>query len=430
MCEELLDFCEQGYWTVLPFSAICDLPDLRLSPLGVVPQRDRRPRLIVDYSFSQVNQETVRMAPPEAMQFGRALQRVLTNIVHADAQFGPCKLAKIDIADGFYRMWERSVDIPKLGVILPNNGGPLLVAFPLALPMGWVESPPYFTTMTETACDLANAAVKSNSLGLPHRLKAAAATPPTTGLSPRWPGDDWATTQEAFDRRAVAGAPLSAADVYVDDFLLMAQTKRHQQRLLRLTLNAIDQVLRPLELRDSCHRKEPTSVKKLTQGDAHWSTQKTILGWNVDTVDETMQLPPHRVQRLHDLLATVQPPRKRISLREWHRLLGELRSMEPGLPGSRGLFSILQNALSRGDSHRLRLNQHVFSSIEDFKWMASSLGARPTARLRELVPVPPPTLAPATGVAREWAAFGSTSSILPHRPLFGANRFLRTSAPL
>ena len=103
-----------------------------------------------------------------------------------------------------------------------------------------------------------------------------------------------------------------------------------------------------------------------------------------------MQLPPHRVQQLvHGLLSTVQPPRRRMSLWEWRRLLGELRSMEPGLPGSRGfLFSILQNALNRGNSHRLRLNQHVFDSIDDFKWMASSLGERPT-RLRELVPVSP-----------------------------------------
>lgn len=45
---EMLDFWEQGYWLVAPYPAVCTLPGLRISPLGVEPQRDRRPRLIVD----------------------------------------------------------------------------------------------------------------------------------------------------------------------------------------------------------------------------------------------------------------------------------------------------------------------------------------------------------------------------------------------
>ena len=94
VCEELLEFCAQGYWLALPLSEVQHWERLRLSPLGVVPQRDRRPRLIVDYTFSNVNQDTLRLAPPESMQFGRALQRVLTSIVHADPKYGPPHLAK------------------------------------------------------------------------------------------------------------------------------------------------------------------------------------------------------------------------------------------------------------------------------------------------------------------------------------------------
>jgi hypothetical protein len=266
VCEELLDFCEQGYWVVLPLATVRSWSGLRLSPLGVVPQHNRRPRLIVDYSFSGLNQETVRMAPPEAMQFGRALQRVLSHVVHADPKFGPCKLAKIDIADGFYRMWVRISDIPKLGVVLPTQGGFPLVAFPLALPMGWVESPPYFTVMTKTACDLANAAVQWGQPGKPHQLETAAASRPVSPPPAAWPAN-WASTHAAFDMTgAPSSAPLAFADVYVDDFLLVAQTKRQQTRLLRLTLEAIDHVLRPLAASDPSYRKEPTSVKKLHQG--------------------------------------------------------------------------------------------------------------------------------------------------------------------
>ena len=194
------------------------------------------------------------------------------------------------------------------------------------------------------------------------------------------------------DQNAHFGAslrpPVATADVYVDDFLLIAQTRRQQTRLLRATFNAIDQVLRPLSAMDPSHRKEPASVKKLLQGDAHWDTRKIILGWELDTVVGTLGLPPHRIARLYDLLDAVQPPRKRLPVAEWHKLLGELRSMAPGLPGSRGLFSVLQDALSRGDKGRVRLNRHVFDTVADFRLLADSVAQRPT-RLRELVPVMP-----------------------------------------
>lgn len=154
--QEVLDFCCQGYWLVLPFESVKGWPSLQISPLGVVPQRNRRPRLIVNYTWSALNSETLKLAPHKAMQFGHTLQQALSQIVHADPQYGPVNLAKINIADGFYRVWVQICDIPKLSVALPSAPHmPPLVAFPLALPMGWVESPPYFTALTETACDLA-----------------------------------------------------------------------------------------------------------------------------------------------------------------------------------------------------------------------------------------------------------------------------------
>ena len=150
VCLEMLQLCQQGFWTVLPLSVALQLAHLRLSPLGVVPQRNRRSRIIVDYTYSGVNAETTRHAPPEAMQFGKVLSRILSKLVHADtARHGPVHLGKIDIADGFYRIGIRPHDIPRLGVILPSAGGEPFVALPLALPMGWVESAPYFTSASD-----------------------------------------------------------------------------------------------------------------------------------------------------------------------------------------------------------------------------------------------------------------------------------------
>ena len=159
--EEILSMMQRGQWVLLPYALVKHLPNLRLSPLGVVPQRDRRPRVIVDYTFNGINADTLRLAPTEAMQFGKALQRILQAILHADPRFGPVYLIKVDIANGFYRVWLNTADIPKLGVVFPTlpDSEPL-VAFPLVLPMGWTESPPYFCAATETAMDLANQAAE------------------------------------------------------------------------------------------------------------------------------------------------------------------------------------------------------------------------------------------------------------------------------
>ena len=192
VCEEMLEFCTQGFWTVLPFRVALHLQHLRLSPLGVFPQRNRRPRLIMDYTFSGVNDETVRLTPPQAMQFGKALHRILRKLVYAHPWYGPVWLAKIDIADGFYRIGLRPCDIPRLGVILPATGADKpLVALPLALPMGWVESPPYFTSVTETACDLLNINVRRWGTVNPHPLELLAATKPPDDDT--IPGAGWPT---------------------------------------------------------------------------------------------------------------------------------------------------------------------------------------------------------------------------------------------
>jgi hypothetical protein len=139
---EMLDMATRQQWVVLPYSAVRDLPNLRVSPPGVVPQRERRPRLIVDYTFSGVNADTVKLAP-DSMQFGRSLQRILRTLHLADPRWGPVYLIKVDVADGFYQVWLSFAAALKLGLVLPRHDGDTdhLIAIPLALPMGWMESP-------------------------------------------------------------------------------------------------------------------------------------------------------------------------------------------------------------------------------------------------------------------------------------------------
>ena len=107
----------KGQWLVLPYSSIKNLPGLWLSPPGVVPQRNRRPRWIWYYSWWGINFDTLHLAAKESMQFGHSLDRILREILLGDPVHGPTHLIKIDIRDGFYQIALNIDNIPKLGVV-------------------------------------------------------------------------------------------------------------------------------------------------------------------------------------------------------------------------------------------------------------------------------------------------------------------------
>ena len=145
-------------------------------------------------------------------------------------------------------------------------------------------------------------------------------------------------------------------------------------------------MLRPLDDDDIPARREPVSLKKLRQGDCSWATIKTMLGWIIDTVNLTIQLPPARVQRLAAILASIPRDQKRTSVRKWHKVLGELRSMALALPGARHLFSHMQHALATKMGGRVALRKGVHHALDDFRWLLDNIASRPT-RIAELVPL-------------------------------------------
>ena len=163
---------EKGQWVVLPYSVAKGLPGLRLSPPGVKVERDRRPRWLGDYSYFKTNAEFLPVACLSAMQYGRALARLIHKIVYADPALGYNYLLKADVSDGFYRIGLRPEDAPKLGLIFPSSKEEdPMVAIPLTLPMGWKNSPPLFCTATETVADLANKSLRTHQPSKQHKFQ-------------------------------------------------------------------------------------------------------------------------------------------------------------------------------------------------------------------------------------------------------------------
>jgi hypothetical protein len=159
---------------------------------------------------------------------------------------------------------------------------------------------------------------------------------------------------------------LANVDVFVDDFIGMCQGALPRRDVVkRIILHSLDEVFRPLSPTDNPHRKEPASEKKLLQGNGHWETRKIVLGWILDTIAMTIEFPAHRRDRLHT--------QRRTSVRKWQQLLGELRSMAIAIPGSKGIFSWMQETLKHRSDNRIRLNQGVHDCLDDFRFLEQDL---------------------------------------------------------
>jgi len=60
--------------------------------------------MINDYTLSGVNLQTVKRAPPEAVQWGKALHCLLWYVFMADQRHRPVLLSKTDLSDSFYQL--------------------------------------------------------------------------------------------------------------------------------------------------------------------------------------------------------------------------------------------------------------------------------------------------------------------------------------
>eukprot|EP00804_Cyclotella_cryptica_P023820 CCRYP_011179-RC/>CCRYP_011179-RC protein AED:0.05 eAED:0.05 QI:0/-1/0/1/-1/0/1/0/392 len=111
-------------------------------------------------------------------------------------------------------------------------------------------------------------------------------------------------------------------------------------------------------------------------------------GWVLDTEKMTIQLPEHRFARLLEILDSIPPTQKRTSVKKWHKVLGELRSMSLALPDSRNIFSSMQTALSNMSGTRAKLNKGFHHALEGFRWMHDNIASRSNC-IAELVPLDP-----------------------------------------
>jgi hypothetical protein len=176
------------------------------------------------------------VAPKQAMaELGNVLPRLIYAVANAPDGRGPILFSKLDIKDGYWQMVVPEEDEWHFAYVLPpaNPDDDIYLVIPSSLQMGWTDSPAFFCAAFKTAHDVTEDLAAAPLGSLPaHPLEGMLLHPA------EWP--DATIEQEAAKF-------LHLVEVYVDDFIQLAQTTDPQQleHLARAVIHGIHSVFPP-----------------------------------------------------------------------------------------------------------------------------------------------------------------------------------------
>ena len=355
--EEVQQKVANGQARIVNWDDIKDDPpaELKISPLAMIPHKSRLFRAILDLSFPvrlvdgsivpSVNAGTTKTAPRGAInQIGHSLQRIIHAFATADPQ-AKIFMAKWDIKDGFWRLDCEQGQEWNFCYVLPSlTAGPIQLVVPTSLQMGWIESPPYFCTASETARDVAEQYLQLPVGTLPdHKFLSKTEQHPEIHELPR---------------TETTSALKFMLEVYMDDYIGLAIPTSLAQ--LRHYSNAVMYGIHDVFPPDADDDNDPISNKKLMKKDGSWATVKDILGLTFDGVNKTIWLEQDKRDALITILTgwlrTGRDKNFGIPFSEFQSVVAKVRHAFLTIPAGRGLMSqfntILRTQPSRVFLHR------------------------------------------------------------------------------
>jgi hypothetical protein len=378
LINQTLDKVKENFAKITRWGDIKDdiPPNLKISPIAMIPHKSRDYRAILDLSFQirvkgirqpSVNQATNKLAPQKAMAgLGKALLRVIQTMATNYNTQSPFVFAKCDIKDGFWRMvvsekdsWNFCYTIPPPSKHTPIENIEIVV--PTSLQMGWCESPPFFCAATETGRDIIAELFK--------RLDQLHSHPMEHFM-----------VNANLDTHAPPHHATDLIEVYVDDFIAGTNNLNppHLLQLSRAILHGIHSIFPPPSISQHCGG-DPISEKKMKQGDGRWEYQKEILGWILDGKSYTIFLPPDKSKKIQVLLKQVAK-QQTATLHEFQQICGKLNHACIGLPSGRGLMSPFNSAM-KGTSDIIQLTPSLQQALRDWVVLLQRISSRPTSVL-------------------------------------------------
>ena len=387
---EVIDKAKKGQCRVVEWEQLKKdgvPPQLKISPIAMIPHKSRMFRAILDLSFSvrlrdgskvtSVNDGTTLEAPAGAIdQLGHSLMRVIHAFAEADPD-AKIFMVKFDIKDGFWRLDCQKGEEWNFAYVLPQAAGePVRLVIPTSLQMGWVESPPYFCAASETARDVGEQYMETPVGSLPrHKFTNLAMA-----------GADVATLPETADSSARLRYFL---DVYVDDFISLAIAASRQQ--LEHVATATMQGIHDVFPSNSVDSNDPISYKKILKGEGVWALQKDILGFLFDgeAGAKTLQLEAPKREMLlailHKWIRSTTRGKAPIPFTEFRSVISKLRHAFISIPAGVGLLSPCNAILAKEPKVvALGRNASLLQAIRDCRTLLREATERPTP-CRELV---------------------------------------------
>ena len=382
---EVMEKVRVGQARVVAWDDIKDNPppQLKISPVAAIPHKSKAYRSILDLSFRlrlqdgsevpAVNDTTEKTAPRGAVdQLGHSLKR----LIHAFAEAEPGDkvfMAKWDIKDGFWRLDCQEGEEWNFAYVLPQGEGKQTrLVIPTSLQMGWIESPPYFCTASETARDIAVEYCET-AIGSLQNHKFVEAT---RGGGEGIPGEGHEDEPMRY-----------LVEVYVDDFIsfVIPATKEQLDHVANAVMHGIHDVF-PEE---STEEDDPISQKKMRKGDGVFSMRKCVLGFDFNGEDKTIWLEEEKRAALLTVLKGWLRASSRagcgIALEEFESVTAKLRHAFTALPEGNGLLSPCNWVLrKRPPLVFLHRNHKLREALRDARTLLQESTKTPT-HCRELV---------------------------------------------
>ena len=392
--EEAVEKQSRGLVSIIDWEEIDALPDekfprnMKVSPLSAVPHKSRGWRAILDLSWMvkfqnskvpSVNGNSTKLAPRGSMdQIGHTLQR----LIHAVATAPDGKnvyFAKWDVKDGFWQMVaEEGAEWNFCYLIKDPEGNPKIVK-PSSLQMGFIDSPGFFGTASETARDVAQQYAQA-----------------PMGTLPKHKFEHYTQAHEDYRQLPTVAKEveqlLFTLEVYVDDFIgaCVADSQEHLDHVGRAALHGIHDVFPPTVEEAS----DPNSVKKLKKGDGSWQLDKDLLGFDFNGEHRTIIVDEaKREALLGTLRAWTRLARERgsssaarVEFVEFRKKIAQLRHVAICIPSGKGLLSE-SSRLASMEGQRyvfIRVGSLVYQELHGWLTLLREATAKPT-HCKELV---------------------------------------------
>jgi hypothetical protein len=398
--------------------------ELKISRLAVVPQANRRGRLILNLSATvdlpptrkkgsrhrrkrqhpSVNETTEEAEDQDAVKaLGSALPSLLLFMFETNCAW-EIDWQKVDLSDGFWRMIvEHGKEYNFVYQLPPRPGddGKFFV-IPSSLQMGWTNSPPYFCTATEGTRELIKRILAlsiDTGIDVPHRHEhycvdpeePAAKRPRSSDPSP---GESSPAKSEAW----VPPQTLQLVNrVFVDDFLngLAGEVGRKRKRqeqlwVSRATMHGIHSIFPPPDVLAHEGGRDSISERKLEKGDGRFKPEETMLGFDLHGHpggERTVGLNEDKASRYRAKIREALDKKGRcISFKEFRKLHGKVQHCATAMPCMRGFMTPLNRVLAeQPDFVGLGKGSEIRETLSDFDHLLALARAHPT-HITEIVP--------------------------------------------